>query len=63
MLEEDDVFLFQMQRKQFPIQLALGKLATRVKDKSQGQSLSVYGIHLDQPFFSCGQLYVALGQI
>ena len=56
---DDDVFPFQMQRKQFPIRLAFGITC----NKSQGQSLSVGGIHLDRPFFTHGQLYVALSRV
>ena len=58
-LGEDDVFPFQMQRRQFPIRLAFGITC----NKSQGQSLSTCGIHLDRPFFSNGQLYVALSRV
>ena len=56
---DDDVFPFQMQRKQFPIRLAFGITC----NKSQGQSLSACGIHLDRPFFTHGQLYVALSRV
>ena len=59
MLGDEDVFPFQMQRKQFPIRLAFGITC----NKSHGQSLSACGIHLDRPFFSHGQLYVALSRV
>lgn len=59
MLGDNDVFPFQMQRKQFLIRLAFGITC----NKSQGQSLSACGINLDWPFFSHGQLYVALSRV
>ena len=58
-LGDNDIFPFQMQRKQFPIRLAFGITC----NKSQGQSLSACGINLDRPFFSHGQLYVALSRV
>ena len=58
-LGEDNIFPFQMQRKQFPIRLAFGITC----NKSQGQSLSACGINLDRPFFTHGQLYVALSRV
>lgn len=48
---DDDVFPFQMERKQFLIRLAFGITC----NKSQGQS--------DQPFFTHGQLHVALSRV
>ncbi|CAH1709408.1 unnamed protein product [Aphis gossypii] len=46
---------FEFKRLQFPLRLAF---AMTIK-KSQGQSLSVCGINLENPCFSHGQLYVA----
>ena len=47
--------LFEFKRVQFPIRVAF----TMTINKSQGQSLSVRGLNLNNPCFSHGQLYVA----
>lgn len=49
----------QFRRLQFPIRLAYGITI----NKSQGQSLKVVGIKLDEPCFSHGQLYVACSRV
>ena len=49
---------FQFQRKQFPIQPCFAMTI----NKSQGQSLKKIGLHLHQPLFSHGMLYVALSR-
>ncbi|KAL4153788.1 hypothetical protein QTP88_001621 [Uroleucon formosanum] len=46
---------FEFKRLQFPVRLAFAMTI----NKSQGQSLSVCGINLENPCFSHGQLYVA----
>ena len=46
-LGEEDIFPFQMQRRQFPIRPTFRITCS----KSQGQSLSACGIYLDRPFF------------
>jgi ATP-dependent DNA helicase PIF1 len=59
MLESDeDEFGFKLQRRQFPIRLAFAMTI----NKSQGQSVDRVGLHLEQPVFSHGQLYVALSR-
>ena len=47
--------LFHFMRLLFPVRLAF----TMSINRSQGQSLSVCGINLENPCFSHGQLYVA----
>ncbi|XP_049823424.1 uncharacterized protein LOC126265582 isoform X2 [Aethina tumida] len=50
---------FEFKRLQFPVRLAFAMTI----NKSQGQSLSVCGINLENPCFSHGQLYVACSRI
>jgi len=50
---------FEFKRLQFPVRLAFAMSI----NKSQGQSLSVCGINIENPFFSHGQLYVACSRI
>lgn len=49
---------FQFQRKQFPLQPCFAMTI----NKAQGQSLKTVGLHLHQPVFSHGMLYVALSR-
>jgi hypothetical protein len=50
---------FDFKRLQFPVRLAFAMSI----NKSQGQSLSVCGINLENPCFSHGQLYVACSRV
>ncbi|XP_023315514.1 ATP-dependent DNA helicase PIF1-like [Trichogramma pretiosum] len=50
---------FEFKRLQFPIRLAFAMTI----NKSQGQSLQVCGIDLENPCFSHGQLYVACSRV
>jgi ATP-dependent exoDNAse (exonuclease V), alpha subunit - helicase superfamily I member len=50
---------FEFKRIQFPIRVAFAMTT----NKSQGQSLSVRGLNLENPFFSHGQLYVACSRV
>ena len=50
---------FEFKRIQFPIRVAFAMTI----NKSQGQSLSVRGLNLDNPCFSHGQLYVACSRV
>ena len=55
---EESGFPFKLLWKQFPIQLAFALSI----NKSQGQTIGTVGIHLQEPVFSHGQLYVALSR-
>ncbi|CAK1599237.1 unnamed protein product [Parnassius mnemosyne] len=50
---------FEFKRLQFPVRLAFAMTI----NKSQGQSLSVCGINLENHCFSHGQLYVACSRV
>ena len=50
---------FEFKRIQFPIRLTFAMPI----NKAQGQSLKVAGIHLENPCFSHGQLYVACSRV
>ena len=50
---------FEFKRIQFPIRLAFAMTI----NKSQGQSLTVCGLNLENPCFSHGQLYVACSRV
>ena len=50
---------FEFKRIQFPIRLTFAMSI----NKAQGQSLKVAGIHLENPCFSHGQLYVACSRV
>ena len=54
-----NLFPFTMRRKQFPVRPAFAITA----NKAQGQTLKTFGIHLPVPFFSHGQLYVAMSRV
>jgi ATP-dependent DNA helicase PIF1 len=49
----------QFKRLQFPIRLAFAMTI----NKSQGQTMSVYGLDLNTSYFSHGQLYMACSRI
>ncbi|GFR60140.1 ATP-dependent DNA helicase PIF1 [Elysia marginata] len=55
----DNVFPFQMIRKQFLIRPSFAIIA----NKSQGQTLKKIGISFNTDFFPHGQLYVALRRV
>ncbi|KAI9113891.1 hypothetical protein K1719_015142 [Acacia pycnantha] len=50
---------FTLTRRQFPIIISFAMTI----NKSQGQSMTNVGIYLPSPFFSHGQLYVALSRV
>ena len=50
---------FEFRRLQFPIRLSFAMSI----NKSQGQSLKVAGLHLQEPCFSHGQLYVGASRV
>jgi ATP-dependent DNA helicase PIF1 len=53
------VLPFDFKSIQFPIRLAFAMSI----NKAQGQSLKILGIHLQNPCFSHGQLYVACSRV
>ena len=55
----DELFPFQMQRKQFPVRLCFSITA----NKAQGQTLQTVGIYIKNDFFSHGQFYVAMSRV
>lgn len=55
----DNLFPFQMQRRQFPVKLCFAMTS----NKAQGQTLKRVGIYLQKDFFSHGQLYVAMSRV
>ncbi|XP_023770741.1 uncharacterized protein LOC111919383 [Lactuca sativa] len=54
----DEMFLFKLKRKQFPIQLSF----SRTINKAQGQTIPSVGVYLPESVFSYGQLYLALSR-
>ena len=50
---------FQFKRLQFPVRLSFAMSI----NKSQGQSLKVAGLQLEEPCFSHGQLYVGASRV
>jgi hypothetical protein len=52
---EGDALPFSFKRRQFPLRLAFAMTI----NKAQGQTFTRVGVHLDEPVFSHGQLYVA----
>ncbi|XP_055917338.1 uncharacterized protein LOC129949727 [Eupeodes corollae] len=50
---------FQFKRVQFPVKLSFAV----TMNKAQGQTLQVAGVHLENPCFSHGQLYVACSRV
>jgi len=59
MIPSDSDLPFKFQRKQFPIRLAFAMTI----NKSQGQTFDRFGLLLDRPCFSHGQLYVAMSRV
>jgi len=55
----DKTIPFEMERCQFPVRLCFGITS----NKSQGQTFKRAGIYLKNPFFSHGQLYVAMSRV
>ena len=51
--------LIPLKYLQFPIRLAFAKTV----NKSQGQTMTIYGLDLENPCFSHGQLYVACTRV
>uniref|UniRef100_UPI00358F66B7 ATP-dependent DNA helicase PIF1-like n=1 Tax=Myxine glutinosa TaxID=7769 RepID=UPI00358F66B7 len=58
-IPSENLFPFQMQRKQFPVRLCFAMTS----NKAQGQTLEKVGINLQTDFFSHGQLYVAMSRV
>ena len=58
-IPSDNIFPFNMKRKQFPVRPAFAITA----NKAQGQTLQQVGIYLKNHFFSHGQLYVAMSRV
>ena len=56
---ENDEMPFRLKRRQFPVRLGFAMTI----NKSQGQTFDRLGIHLLNPVFSHGQLYVAWSRV
>ena len=59
LIPSENVFPFHMKRKQFPFRAAF----IMASNKTQGQTLQKIGISIQDPFFSHGQLYVAMNRV
>lgn len=59
LIPSDTGLPFDLKRRQFPIRLAFAMTI----NKAQGQTMKYVGLHLIDPVFCHGQLYVALSRV
>ena len=59
LIPAENVFSFHVERKQFPLRPVFAMTSI----KAQGQTFQKIGISLQHPFFSHGQLYVAMSKV